>query len=80
MLGPLALLKKFSIVIATCLEEFNFLAPISQRVYSMDKSQLSGEYYYRLYWAHALISYYLTTGRKYVLIEKYGIAGNFGEH
>ena len=34
LLGPLALFKKNSVAIATCLEEFDFLAPISQRVYS----------------------------------------------
>ena len=28
----------------------------------MDKSQSSSEYYYCLYWAHALIGHYLTTG------------------
>ena len=33
MLGPLALFKKISVAIATCLEEFDFLAPILQRVY-----------------------------------------------
>ena len=37
----------------------------------MDKSPLSGEYYYHFYWAHALIRHYLTTGRKYALIKKY---------
>ena len=35
----------------------------------MDKSQSSGEYYYHPYWAHVLIRFYLTTGRKYVLIK-----------
>ena len=38
----------------------------------MDKSRSSNEYlYHRLYWVHALIRYYLITGRKYVLIKKY---------
>ena len=40
-------------------------------MHSMDKSRSSGEYYYRLYWVHALIRHYLTTGRKYALIKKY---------
>ena len=33
-LGPLVLLKKNSVAIATCLEEFNSLAPISQQAYN----------------------------------------------
>ena len=40
---------------------------------SVDNSWSSGEYYYRLYWMHALIRHYLTTGRKYVLIKKYAL-------
>ena len=39
----------------------------------MDNSQSSSEYYYRLYWAHALTRHYLTTGRKYALINKYAL-------
>ena len=42
-------------------------------MHSVDNSQSSSEYYYRLYWAHALIRHYLTTGRKYALIKKYAL-------
>ena len=37
----------------------------------MEHSWSNGEYYYRLYWAHALIKQYLATGRKHALIKKY---------
>ena len=36
---------------------------------SVDNSQSSGEYYCCLYWTHALIRHYLTTGSKYALIK-----------
>ena len=39
----------------------------------MDNSWSNGECYCRLYWAHALIRQYLTTGRKYALIKKYAL-------
>ena len=42
-------------------------------MHSVDKSRSSSEYYHRLYWAHALIRHYLTTGRKYALIKKYAL-------
>ena len=35
--------------------------------------ELGDKYYCRPYWAHALIRYYLKTGRKYVLTEKYAL-------
>ena len=40
---------------------------------SIDNSRSSGKYYYRIYWVHALIRHYLTTGRKYALIIKYAL-------
>ena len=40
---------------------------------SVDNPRSSGEYYCRLYWAHALTRHYLTTGRKYALIKKYAL-------
>ena len=40
-------------------------------MHGVEKCRSSGEYHHRLYWAHALIRHYLTTGRKYVLIKKY---------
>ena len=42
-------------------------------MHSMKKSRLSSEYYHHLYWVHALIRHYLTTGRKYALIKKYAL-------
>ena len=44
-------------------------------MHSVDKSQSNGEYYYHLYWAHALTRHYLTTRRKYMyaLIKKYAL-------
>ena len=32
----ISIVQKNSVAIATCLEEFNFLAPVSQRVYIVD--------------------------------------------
>ena len=40
---------------------------------SVDNPRSSREYYCHLYWAHVLIRCYLITGRKYVLIKKYGL-------
>ena len=42
-------------------------------MHGMENPQSSSEYYYCLYWAHALIRHYLTTGRKYALIKKYAL-------
>ena len=41
-------------------------------MHNVDNSRSSGEYYYGLYWAHALIRH-LTTGGKYALIKKYAL-------
>ena len=49
---------------------------VGERILAMhgvDNSRSSSEYYYHLYWAHALIRQYLTTGRKYALIKKYAL-------
>ena len=42
-------------------------------ILGVDNFQLSDQYYYRLYWAHALTRHYLITGRKYALIKEYAL-------
>ena len=42
-------------------------------MHSVDNSRSSCEYYYRLYWAHALIRHHLTTRKNYALIKKYAL-------
>ena len=56
--------------IATYSHAAGYLKDQTLALHSMDKSWLSGENYYRLYWVYALTRHYLTTGRKYMCLLK----------